>query len=1094
MNHNRFKLNFIIILILFVINGKCGVIFKREIAEIVDETTAVVATTTLDPLVTDIAVPETLLKNRDEEFVKNNQQDVVDVNVVADNNDVNDEIISTTEKSAALLINDEADGDFGVTTTETTTEEELLENVSKNRDSSIITETEINQEANRRLDDSSTENISTQIQQDDPSPDTLPKNSTSKAQLQNNTSTENQIVDKPTTEKKGKYLNQFNNGGIGGRNQNQNTFNGIQIPPNSGAELWALANMLKHESNRTNVQSNGNLNTNNTLKLLTDWSEIMKNVDFTPEESQNIDQETVAAAAETVATTVSFARLPTTTTLSPPPSSEDEENKIEFGTTKKYDLILTTENRAKYAVGSTTEESLDDFEFIRRNSTNINSKSDNLENIDDSATTSTTTQKPQVTIPTRRRRPQLTNFIRETTTTIPVTTESTYSTTGYEVSESIDEEYDLNESNNNKATTEVNELSTNLVEDASNSNTEIVTEATTDVKVTDLPVLTTTKRRRTTTSTTTEIIPTTTEEEIDDEIFDPKVNELTHRDSSTENIPANTTVEPSSLETTKSVEINEITAQQSTIIPHYITTTVRAFTSTNIESNIETKPTESIDATSTTTSTVTTGQTPAISIPQPKILPTQQATEKEIYVTEDEVISKITTTPSVSSTDTLNSQDFNDGGAEASVIIAVTVSLACVVTIILVIAALYVMKKRQTRQTYGQRCRPVGLDAYSLDNVSVYNSVRRKGNTLRLSKRSYGNSAFEDPGLKPNSLSPVQLSNFMENKNDIYEEFKEIPQVTVRSDEVPDGCEDKNRYANVVPLPETRVHLKRLNDDEKTEYINANFVKGPKDSTNYYIACQAPMENTITDFWRMIWEQNSKVIIMATDLCENGVEKCADYLPPSVVLDNNRQFGDFQVTLKNREMKDKYSLSMVHLKNLQTNTWREIIHFWYQWPDTGVPSDETSIISLLLEVRGFLKLSSTERDCENNDSVITTTSNNNNNNNVNSANNNNNNNLDKSVVATNGTMTLDKTKSLQRTQGPLTVHCSPGTGRTGTIIACDIAMRILEIPPRNIDIPQLVFYVRRGRANSVRTKEQYEFIYKLSSAYATKLTTPSIEN
>lgn len=59
----------------------------------------------------------------------------------------------------------------------------------------------------------------------------------------------------------------------------------------------------------------------------------------------------------------------------------------------------------------------------------------------------------------------------------------------------------------------------------------------------------------------------------------------------------------------------------------------------------------------------------------------------------------------------------------------------------------------------------------------------------------------------------------------IQDEFKEIPQLSVRVDEVPEGCEEKNRYANVVPYPETRVHLRRLNDDEKTEYINANFVK-----------------------------------------------------------------------------------------------------------------------------------------------------------------------------------------------------------------------------------------------------------------------------
>lgn len=60
--------------------------------------------------------------------------------------------------------------------------------------------------------------------------------------------------------------------------------------------------------------------------------------------------------------------------------------------------------------------------------------------------------------------------------------------------------------------------------------------------------------------------------------------------------------------------------------------------------------------------------------------------------------------------------------------------------------------KRRNKQNFSQRCRPVGLDAYSLDNVSVYNSVRRKANAMRLSKRSYGNSAFEDPVSQVYSL------------------------------------------------------------------------------------------------------------------------------------------------------------------------------------------------------------------------------------------------------------------------------------------------------------------------------------------------------
>lgn len=66
---------------------------------------------------------------------------------------------------------------------------------------------------------------------------------------------------------------------------------------------------------------------------------------------------------------------------------------------------------------------------------------------------------------------------------------------------------------------------------------------------------------------------------------------------------------------------------------------------------------------------------------------------------------------------------------------------------------------------------------------------------------------------------------------------------------------------------------------------------------------------------------------------------------------------------------------------------------------------------------------------------------------------------------------------------PLTVHCSSGTGRTGTLIACDIAMRSLELPARTVDIPNVVYFVRNGRAGAVATREQYEFIYKVSGRH-----------
>ncbi|KAM0724737.1 Tyrosine-protein phosphatase non-receptor type 7 [Formica fusca] len=373
-----------------------------------------------------------------------------------------------------------------------------------------------------------------------------------------------------------------------------------------------------------------------------------------------------------------------------------------------------------------------------------------------------------------------------------------------------------------------------------------------------------------------------------------------------------------------------------------------------------------------------------------------------------------------------------DSGNAIAVIVVSSVAFIC---LLLLAGLLFIMRKRQTRFNYGERCRPVSLDAYSLDSVSAYNSVRRKG-AVRASKRSYGNPTFEDSSAIPSHpLNFAGLSSFCNDVNAINEEFTGIPQVSGKIDELPPGAEVKNRYANVIPLPETRVQLQKLNNDVSTEYINASYVRGPKNATKYYIACQAPIESTVTDFWRMIWEQQCKVIIMLTDLVENGVEKCTEYIPPSEVTDCHRLYGDFQVTLKKRETKEKYAISTLHLKNLENNTFREVFHIWYLWPVSGVQSDGTGLIAVLLEAR-----------------------------------------------------------ALQRGgPGPIVVHCSPGTGRTGTLIALDLGIRQYEIT-RTVDVPRVVYTIRRDRAGAVQTKEQYAFIYKALNLYATKLAGGVLES
>jgi len=83
-----------------------------------------------------------------------------------------------------------------------------------------------------------------------------------------------------------------------------------------------------------------------------------------------------------------------------------------------------------------------------------------------------------------------------------------------------------------------------------------------------------------------------------------------------------------------------------------------------------------------------------------------------------------------------------------------------------------------------------------------------------------------------------------------------------------------------------------------SDYINANYVKGSTGSTCAYIASQGPLPNTVVDYWRMIWECEVTLIIMACNERESGKYKCEVYWPQT--SDEEHQYGNITGKLHGR--------------------------------------------------------------------------------------------------------------------------------------------------------------------------------------------------
>ncbi|XP_073487473.1 receptor-type tyrosine-protein phosphatase mu isoform X6 [Aquarana catesbeiana] len=223
----------------------------------------------------------------------------------------------------------------------------------------------------------------------------------------------------------------------------------------------------------------------------------------------------------------------------------------------------------------------------------------------------------------------------------------------------------------------------------------------------------------------------------------------------------------------------------------------------------------------------------------------------------------------------------------------------------------------------------------------------------------------------------------------------------------------KNRYGNIIAYDHSRVRLQSIEDEASSDYINGNFIDGYH-RPNHYIATQGPMQETVYDFWRMVWHENTASIVMVTNLVEVGRVKCCKYWP-----DDTEIYKDIKVTLIETELLAEYVIRTFAVEKRGIHEIREIRQFHFTgWPDHGVPYHATGLLGFVRQV---------------------------------------------------------KAKSPPNA-GPLVIHCSAGAGRTGCFIVIDIMLDMAE-REGVVDIYNCVRELRSRRVNMVQTEEQYVFIH-----------------
>ena len=123
-----------------------------------------------------------------------------------------------------------------------------------------------------------------------------------------------------------------------------------------------------------------------------------------------------------------------------------------------------------------------------------------------------------------------------------------------------------------------------------------------------------------------------------------------------------------------------------------------------------------------------------------------------------------------------------------------------------------------------------------------------------------------------------------------------------------------NRYREVYPYDHSRV---RLTNVPATNYINASLVL-VEEVERKYILTQGPLAGTTPHFWSMVWEQQSKAVVMLNKVMEKGKPKCHQYWPTTE--GEAMEFDEVGLTVKHIKINRGQHYNITTIKITKTET------------------------------------------------------------------------------------------------------------------------------------------------------------------------------